>query len=255
MGIVFDLQRSALQDGPGIRTTVFLKGCPMRCRWCHNPESWELEPQSAVSGDPPRTWGREWSVEEVMAVVRKDRRFHQVSGGGMTLSGGEPTRQADFCLALLEAARGEGIHTCLDTCGCFPSNLLDRLLRFVDLFLYDLKATGEERHRELTGIPASVPLTNLEAILERGGKVLLRCPMVPGVNDFEEHFSAIAALSRKHPGITGIEILPYHRSGESKWAELGMDAPDLGAREPEEGQKKAWEASLQRLGALRWKIL
>jgi pyruvate formate lyase activating enzyme len=162
---VFDIQRGALHDGPGIRTTVFLKGCPLRCAWCHNPESQAFAPETGRSG---KTYGRRLSVDEVMAVVRRDARFYAASGGGLTVSGGEPTAQYVFCAALLAAARAEGFHTCLDTCGALDWPRLDALRPHVDVFLFDYKATAPDRHRALTGVPPELPHANLRRLLAAG---------------------------------------------------------------------------------------
>lgn len=224
-GIVFDLQRGALHDGPGIRTTVFLKGCPLRCAWCHNPESQAFAPQTGRSG---KVYGRRMTVAEVMAVVRRDRAFYASSGGGLTLSGGEPTAQFDFCRGLLVAARAEGIGTCLDTCGQTPWEKLSELAPWVDVFLFDYKATGAETHRRLTGVDGGLIQGNLERLLARGARVVLRCPLVPGANAGPEHEAAIDDWARRFPGLE-VERLSYHSWGEAKYRDLGMEAPRFGA--------------------------
>ena len=222
-GIVFDLQRGAFHDGPGIRTTVFLKGCPLRCTWCHNPESQAFAPEPGRRG---HRYGTSRSVADVMAVVRRDARFYEASGGGLTVSGGEPTAQYEFCSTLLRAARDEGYHTCLDTCGAIDWPRLDALRSVVDLFLYDFKASGSGRHRDLTGIAPDLPHANLHRLLEAGAAVLLRCPIVPGINDQEEHLEAIAELGRAFPTLT-VDLLPYHAVGSAKYEDLGRAAPDI----------------------------
>lgn len=222
-GVVFDIQRGALHDGPGVRTTVFLKGCPLRCLWCHNPESQAFEPETGRSG---RVYGRTMSVDEVMQPVVRDRRYYACSGGGLTLSGGEPTAQFDFCAALLRAARAHGIHTCLDTCGAFPACRLDVLRPLVDTWLFDYKATGAERHRELTGVDNARILANLRALLESGADIRLRCPLVPGVNDTPEHRDAVRALAAAHPALA-VDEMAYHAWGEAKYDDLGRPRPRI----------------------------
>jgi pyruvate formate lyase activating enzyme len=224
-GIVFDLQRGALHDGPGVRTTVFLKGCPLRCVWCHNPESQSFAPQTGRGG---KVYGRPMTVGEVMAVVRRDRAFYVNSGGGLTLSGGEPTAQFVFCRALLEAARAEGIGTCLDTCGQTPWDKLSELAPLVDVFLFDYKATGVEAHRRLTGVDGGLIRENLGRLLAGGARVVLRCPIVPGANAGHEHDAAIDEWSRRFPGLE-VERLSYHTWGVAKYRDLGMEPPRFSA--------------------------
>jgi pyruvate formate lyase activating enzyme len=246
VGIVFDIQRSAMHDGPGIRTTVFLKGCPLRCFWCHNPESQALPPQTGLGG---KIYGRAMSVEAVMAVVRRDIAFYRASGGGLTISGGEPTFQADFCVALLRAAKAEGLHTCLDTSGCFSAAMRERVRPLTDLFLFDWKATGADRHRALTGVSEEPIRANLESLLEAGAAVWLRCPLVPTVNDQPEHLRAIAELSRRYPALGRVDILPYHRTGAGKWRDLGLEPISDSIPEPDDATRRHWAAQLAEAGA------
>ncbi|MGA2111089.1 MAG: glycyl-radical enzyme activating protein [Anaerolineales bacterium] len=264
-GRVFDIRRYSIHDGPGIRTTVFLKGCPLRCAWCHNPEGQEPGPQmvyrperclfcraclvacpeGAITWDgagplldPARCTlcgacvaecyaeareclGREMTVEEVMAVVSRDQPFYDQSGGGVTFSGGEPLLQADFVFALLQACRSSGIHTALDTCGFAPWETLDRLRGLVDLFLFDLKLADEVRHRELTGASNSLILRNLRSLSACGAAILLRIPVVPGVNEDPGEVRSIAALVASLPTPPMVELLPYHAIGRHKYELLG----------------------------------
>ncbi|MFO1477942.1 MAG: glycyl-radical enzyme activating protein [Verrucomicrobiota bacterium] len=247
-GIVFDIQRGSFHDGPGVRTTVFLKGCPLRCAWCHNPESWSPDIQPACADGRNKTCGREITAGEVLETAVKDRAYYMESGGGLTVSGGEPTQQFEFCLALLRLAREAGIHTCLDTCGFNRPEIFLALLPWVDLFLWDYKATGRERHLELTGVDNELILCNLELLARNRANILLRCPMVPGVNDTPDHFQALAELSRRHPGLKGIELLPYHATGRGKYATLGLPAPALAPHTPSAGDMARWTATLTGLG-------
>ncbi len=217
-GIVFDIQRASLHDGPGLRTTVFLKGCPLRCAWCHNPESQEKKPQVGVSG---KCYGRYMSVDEVMELVLADRHFYEASQGGVTLSGGEPTLQYAFCRALLGRAKSEGIHTCLDTCGHTPTERLMDLLPLVDLFHFDLKLCQAEAHKKWTGVDGSLIKTNLQFLLDRGANIRLRCPIIPGINDNAEHERYLEQWSC-HPGIEKLERLMYHTIGNAKYTDLNM---------------------------------
>jgi pyruvate formate lyase activating enzyme len=151
-GIIFDIQRGSFHDGPGIRTTVFFKGCLLRCGWCHNPESWSFGIERIVDAGKERIYGSEVSAGEVLAIVARDRDFFRKSDGGLTLSGGEPSQQFEFCLAMLRLAHAQGIHTCLDTCGSNRIEAFVALLPHVDLFLWDYKIANAQLHRDLTGV-------------------------------------------------------------------------------------------------------
>jgi pyruvate formate lyase activating enzyme len=292
-GIVFDLQRASLDDGPGIRTTVFLKGCPLHCTWCHNPESQKPGPElafdaavctscqacvtacasgvhtfdatgrhtvgfdrciaagaclTACPSGALRLYGGEQSVEAVMAEVVKDRAFYTASGGGLTISGGEPTLQIEFCLALLQAAKAAGISTCVETCGFAPRESYGALLPLTDLFLFDYKATNPELHAQLTGSSNALVLANLRWLHAQGAAVRLRCPLVPGVNDDADHLRAVAALSTELTGLHGVEILPYHESGTGKYERLGRARPPFAAMVPDSAVLARWRETLSAHG-------
>ena len=222
-GIVFDIQRFALHDGPGIRTTIFLKGCPLRCEWCHNPESFLLKPQYqniTVKGKKIRKLvGEEKGVDEIISEVIKDRDYFNESGGGVTISGGEPMLQVEFTKAILKALKKENIHTCLDTSGFAKWELFEEILPYVDLFHYDFKLADSAKHKKHTGRSNELIIENLHKICERNINLILRCPIIPGVNDNEEHFRAIEKIAEKYPHIE-IEKLEYHDMGRKKIEEL-----------------------------------
>ena len=221
--LVFDIEKFAVHDGPGIRTVVFLKGCPLRCIWCHNPESQSFEQERMESADgrsPPETVGRPMTVGEVMNQVRKDKAFYDNSGGGLTVSGGEPLAHFAFTRELLAAAKAEGIHTAVETSGFAPRERIEALLPLVDLWLWDVKA-HPSRHKELVGVEASPILDNLTFIALHGARIILRCPLVPGVNDSDEALRHIRRLSETTPGIIRVDIEPYHPMGEDKNRRLG----------------------------------
>lgn len=264
--IIFDIKGFAVHDGPGIRTTVFLKGCPLRCDWCHNPESQAGQPVLAqfrrncigcgkclqrcpngalsqgehgividrsrcqACGECARTCyaealvirGRAMTVEQVMVEVRKDIPFYQNSGGGMTLSGGEPLQQPEFTLALLKAAKSEGLHTCLDTCGYAPWPVLAQMLPYVDMVLYDLKGINPALHRLRTGRPNSLIMQNLRGLTSDGVQVKVRLPLIPGFNDRVEDIRDFAQFLANLDQVPPVEILPYHKLGEGKYEALGI---------------------------------
>jgi len=245
-GIVFDIQLGGLHDGPGVRTVVFLKGCPLRCVWCHNAESICPDIQSDLK-TPGKMFGREMSVAEVMEVVEKDRAYYEASGGGITLSGGEPMLQFEFTKALLKAARERGIHTCLDTCGYASKYQYRRIDSLVDLFHYDYKVTDPANHELWTGVQPEQIMENLRMLYERGAEIILRCPVIPGLNATDEHFRAIVVLANEMPQLK-INILPYHNMGRDKWERSGQTDPllEIGNTTPE--QKKEWEQKLLAFG-------
>jgi glycyl-radical enzyme activating protein len=192
--------------------------------------------------------GRPTSVEAVLAEVRKDISYYQKSGGGITLTGGEPMLQLDFTLALLQAAHREGIHTCQETCGWASRRAYERVLPWVDCFLFDYKATSPEEHRRLTGVDNDLILANLDFLYQRGATIRLRCPLVPGMNDNLAHLSTIAALDRRYPHLASIELPPYHNIGSVKYLryQLSKPLPDLPSASAE--QQQAWLTTLRNLG-------
>lgn len=242
-GIVFDIQRFSLHDGPGIRTTVFFKGCPLRCIWCHNPESWLMQPEWMTGKDEvgyrPKLTGREMSVAEVMEEVRADKSYYLNSGGGLTVSGGEPMLQLDFLAYLLEEAGREGIHTCVETSGFSERENFAKIKEVVDLFLFDIKYLDEEGHEKYVGVSNRTILHNLDYLYKEGTRILLRCPVIPGINDTDVHIEGIAALTEKYPGLEGVEIMPYHDMGKGKWEQLGRKyaLPDLKTMETEQKER------------------
>lgn len=292
-GRVFDIQRFAIHDGPGIRTTVFLQGCPLRCVWCHNPEGQPIG--TLLSFQPDRCVGCGWcveacprhahefdsitgehilardrcvvcgrcveqcysqalelvggfrSVDEAMAEVLEDVPFYRTSGGGLTLSGGEPLLQIDFAAALLRAAREHRIHCAVETCGAVPFSHFERVLSLVELFLFDVKDTSPEHHRRFTGADNAPILANLRRLYAADAAIRLRLPLIPRHNDRDDHFDGIAALVHEMPGLKGVEIMPYHRLGTSKLARFGWSG-GLDIEPPDRATIRRWVRALQERG-------
>ena len=263
-GLIFDIKRFAVHDGPGIRTTVFFKGCPLKCVWCHNPEGISFQPQTAFYqnkcigcgeckkesftaadclGNARVRYGKELSLEELLPQLLADRAFYRSSQGGVTLSGGECLTQADFCAALLKALKEEGVHTAVDTCGFIPRAALEKVLPYTDLFLYDLKALDEEVHIRCTGQSNRLILENLAYLDQTGKSIEIRIPYVPQWNGdqpikIRDHLKTFKNVGR-------VRILPYHNYAGSKYAALGMENT-LPAQLPTQEEIAAAEALFNR---------
>jgi pyruvate formate lyase activating enzyme len=292
-GRIFDIKRYSIHDGPGIRTTIFLKGCALHCLWCHNPESIDPGPElmhwpgrcarcyacvkacplAAISKDQAgavvidrtrcdlcgkcaaaclydamQMVGREASVEDILAEVEKDRIFYEQSGGGVTLSGGDPFVQSDFAEALIDACRSRGIRTALDTAGMSQNGVLDRLAAKTDLVLYDLKCMDEARHREFTGVSNAPILENLKRLAAAGTEIWIRIPLVHGINDDDDHIRRTIAFLQSLKTIRRVGILPYHSGGLEKARRIGRESHFRKFETPSEERIAAVEAAFREAG-------
>ena len=276
-GIVFNIQRFSIHDGPGIRTTVFMKGCPLKCGWCSNPESQELLPQlmvrdikctacgqcvetcpkNAVTLTKERgrqiDWdlcsqcfecvegclygsleviGKYMGIEEIVKEVEQDRIFYKNSGGGVTISGGDPMLQHQFVLRLLKALKEESFHTALDTSGYASEEIFDEILHYVDLILFDIKQLNSEKHLRYTGVSNDLILTNAR-IASKKVRTWFRIPLIEGFNDSPEDMKRAAQMA-KELGVEKISILPYHEGGQSKSSQIGKSYSMSQAKAPDE---------------------
>lgn len=232
MGVIFDIKRFAVHDGPGIRTTVFLKGCPLACSWCHNPESISAHictvPKILRVGNMEfaenETVGRNITVDELLVELKKEWVFMDESGGGVTFSGGEPFMQASFLKKALQACGQEGMHTIVDTSGYASLEVVKQVAEHTNLFLFDLKLMNDELHQQFTGVSNQTILQNLEWLLHAGQQVRIRVPLVPGITATDENLSEIIGyLSPIEPLIEGIDLLPYHTTAAHKYVRFGME--------------------------------
>lgn len=266
-GLIFDIQHFAVHDGPGIRTLVFFKGCPLACEWCCNPESQSFQPQlryidfkckkcfkcvdscpfssikevddslkiefskcslcrnknctDACNHGALRITGEKYSVEKLVSIIKKDIEFYNNSGGGVTFSGGEPLSQPKFLKELLKDCKENNIHTAIETCGYANKTVFKEIIPYTDLFLFDLKIIDNISHLKHTGKPNDIILSNLEFVSKSGKKVIIRVPLVSGINDNSENIEAIIGIAKKL-NIKNIHIEPYHSLGEDKYQEFGM---------------------------------
>lgn len=243
-GLISGIKRMEIHDGDGLRTTVFFKGCPMKCIWCHNPESISYEKQvaffkakcigcgickgerteataAACPAEALISYGREYEAQELTEELLKDRAFFENSGGGVTLSGGECLSQPDFAEEVAKKLRLAGISVYIDTCGFVETEVFDRIIPYTDKFLYDIKAIDGEVHKKCTGRDNALILKNLKYITEKGCAVEIRYPLVAGYNDSE--CSKIGSFLKPLSGITKVKVLRYHRFAASRYAALGME--------------------------------
>ena len=219
-GVVFDIRELTIYDGPGLRTTVFLKGCPLHCAWCHNPEGMSQQPQVLRGPNGDRVAGRTYEADELAALL--NRQAPLLTDGGVSFSGGEPLMQADFLEAVLE--RLEGLHVVLGTSGFAPPENFLRVVHRCDMVLFDLKLMDPEAHRRWTGGDNQLILGNLERLANLGVPYLIRVPLAPGVTDTEANLSAIARHVRDLPGRRPrVELLPYNRAAGGKYAACGLE--------------------------------
>lgn len=252
---IFDIERNSFVDGPGIRTTVFFKGCNLKCAWCHNPESQDFKPQMMFYKDKckgcgkckevcphnfekcdlcgkctfycpvdaRKVCGKEYTVDEVFAEIIKDKTYYDNSGGGVTFSGGECMLQVDFLAEILKKCNNAGIHTAVDTAGHIPFENFEKILPYTDLFLYDIKMFDTQKHKKYVGVGNELILENLKKLFISGAKIWVRIPIITDVNDSTCEMQKIKEFLNVYGKPEKIELLPYHAMGENKYGAIGKE--------------------------------
>jgi len=289
--IIFNIQKFSIHDGPGIRTTVFFKGCPLSCLWCHNPESQDVNkeilydknkcvlcgkckevcPTNAIKIEDGKLTtdknkcnfcgqcviycvhgareivGKEYSVDDVMKEVIKDKIFYEQSNGGVTVSGGEPLMQIDFVEELLMRLKGENIHTAVDTSGAVSFDILERVAKYTDLFLYDLKLMDDEKHKGYVGVSNKSIIENLIKLSKIHSNINIRLPIIGKVNDNTEHIEKVLELL-KDLNIKKVNLLPYHSIAKHKYEKLGLFYEDEKMSVPSEGKMSSFKEMFEKNG-------
>lgn len=292
-GTVLDIQRCAMHDGAGIRSVVFLKGCPLHCAWCCNPESMSMSPQlfyrsrqcvgcgscaavcpsaalssyagvisvnfglcyacgrcgEACPSGAIGLYGRIMSFADVMTELDKDAAYYAASGGGVTLSGGEALLQWKFAAELLEACRCRGWNTAVETTGYVSQEAMDAVIPYTDIFLFDYKMSDAKGLKIWTGADKGHVLDSLHHLSEKGASVVLRCILVPGVNDVQSHCDELVALQKEMPNISGIDIMPLHGFARAKYEDIGKEVPSVYEKTASEADVERWIKVLREGGA------
>lgn len=275
---IFNIQRYSLNDGPGIRTTVFFKGCPLQCWWCHNPESQSYKinlikyPHKCIQcnrciticeypndchfcgacakicpTEALQMVGKEMTVQYLYEEINKDRLFYEESGGGVTFSGGEPLSQHEFLINILKLCKHNEIHTAVDTSGYCDTNIIKEVAKYTDLWLYDIKHLNEDKHKHLTGVSNKIILNNLQTLVSLGSSIKVRVPIIPTCNDQLENIKALGNYLATL-GLFNVNILPYHTLAEDKHLRFSMQYKLKHLNEPSEEYMKSIKNTLESYG-------
>lgn len=248
---IVNIDRCSLNDGPGIRTVIFFKGCNLRCMWCHNPETYSFDIQDYEDNGKKKTYGYETMVADLEAIILKDKTYFNNSNGGVTLSGGEALLQIDAIFELVKFCNQNNIHVCIETSGAVPLNNIKLIEDYVDCWLYDYKLTDKNKYKEYIKAESSLIISNLKYLIEEKKHIILRCPIIHTINDNINHFKEIANLSQR---VDSVEILPYHNLGKSKADNLKMNNYFSQENTPAE-LKCLWKKELDKLSCKNFKIL
>jgi pyruvate formate lyase activating enzyme len=257
-GLVFSIKRYSVHDGPGIRVTFFMKGCPLSCWWCHNPEGISPLPENVELTEKVGerefrknvTAGEWYSVNDILGIIEKEKIFISESKGGVTFSGGEPLLQIDFLLEALKACKSHGYHTAVDTSGYSQLENFTSILPFTDLFLFDIKHMDAAKHSLYTGVSNKLILSNLKMLLNSGKDIMIRVPVIPGVNDDPENMDVIRKLLEEHnsESIKKINLLPFHRIAASKYRKLNIPDKMSDIKPPASERMKNLKAFFEETG-------
>jgi pyruvate formate lyase activating enzyme len=231
-GLIFNIRKYSVHDGPGIRVTVFLKGCPLGCLWCHNPEGISSLPQTVIQTrrvgqkefSNTENAGTYYSVENVLEIIEGEKVFITKSGGGVTFSGGEPMLQHEFLLEALKTCKSTGYHTAIDTSGYCPHENIQSVIPYTDLFLFDIKHLDDTLHTKYTGVSNRLILENYQLVLRSKTDMMIRFPVIPGYNDDPEHLDRLRQFinETKSGSLKKICLLPFHKTGASKYNRFRM---------------------------------
>jgi len=258
MPVIFDIKRFALHDGPGIRTTVFFKGCPLRCAWCHNPESHTSDPEEfeeirLIDGKEismSRIFGRSVKEEDLVREILSDKVFFNESNGGVTFSGGEPLMQYRDLISLLEKLGSEGVHRAVDTSGYASPSVLEKVAIHTDLFLYDIKLIDNDLHEKYTGVGNAQILANADRLLKLGSEVIFRVPVIPGINDGHKEREALLKFFMERKGtFRELHLLPYHRIAQGKYRRMDKEYTLEKLQEPSDSFMRGWKEEFETCGA------
>ena len=257
-GLIFNIKRYSIHDGPGIRVTFFMKGCPLSCWWCHNPEGISPEPETVEQIEKvgekefikKEQAGKYYTAEDILNVLEKDKIFISESKGGVTFSGGEPLLQTEFLLEALKKCKIAGYNTAVDTSGYSTAKNYESILPYTDLFLFDIKHLDDMKHFQYTGVSNDLILENLQLILDSGKDVWIRIPVIPGINDDSEHLEKLRSflLKVKCKNLKKINLLPYHKIGSSKYKKFKIPYRMNGVEPPSPSRMKELKQYFEETG-------
>lgn len=257
-GLIFSIKRYAIHDGPGIRISFFMKGCPLDCWWCHNPEGKTCGQTEVLRSDrigdkefnTMEKVGMEYSADGLVAIAERERVFMQHSGGGVTFTGGEPLMQDEFLVEALSEMKKAGFHTAVDTSGYASGNILRAVMKHTDIFLFDIKHLDNEAHIKYTGVSNELILSNLDLLLSEGSEVMIRVPVIPGVTANTEFMMKLSEYlgQRNTKSVREINLLPYHKTGSSKYRRFGIPDRMTGTDQISDGRISEFKEILKPLG-------